>query len=70
MTDYLLRCSSAPHLFKRLSDVEEVHQNDIVFYNSSVFNRGESNNSSVLETIINNKLKLKYDYKNKKQGLS
>jgi hypothetical protein len=67
MTDYLLRDNSNTiYAFKYLSELEDVNQNDIIFYKVRIFNPREHHNSPVLETIINNKLKVKYDYKQKK----
>jgi len=67
MTDYLLRGNSNMiYAFKCLGEFEDVPTNDIVFYKVSVLNSKEHINSPVLETIINNKLKMKYNYKQKK----
>jgi len=51
---------------KYLSDFEDIPDNGIVFYKVGVFNFRENINSPVLETIINNKLKMKYNYREKK----
>lgn len=67
MTDYLLRGNSnAIYTFRYLSEFEDVNQNDIIFYKVSILNPRENLKSPALETIINNKLKVKYDYKQKK----
>ena len=67
MTDYLLRGSSNMiYASKYLSDFEDIPDNGIVFYKVGVFNFRENINSPVLETIINNKLKMKYNYREKK----
>jgi len=70
MTDYLLRGNSSTiYAFKCLSEFEDVNQNDIIFYKANVFNPRENHRSPALETIINNKLKMKYDYRQKNDDL-